>query len=110
MAAKNKNNNGLFVFSTNPDYMQEIPQEEAETLAPTLQKLKVKLDTKHRAGKVVTLVEGFIGKAEDAEALGKILKTKCGTGGSVKDNLILLQGDYKNKIIQLLQQLQYKVS
>jgi translation initiation factor 1 len=75
-----------------------------------MQKLRIKLDTKQRAGKVVTLIEGFKGKESDAEILGKLLKTKCGTGGSVKDNIILIQGDYKNKVLQLLQQLQYKVS
>ncbi|MCC7029136.1 MAG: translation initiation factor [Chitinophagaceae bacterium] len=99
-----------FVYSTNTELMKEEIPEETETPAPHLQKLRIKLDTKQRAGKVVTLIEGFTGKAEDAEILGKLLKTKCGTGGSVKDNQILIQGDYKNKVLQLLQQLQYKVS
>lgn len=108
--SKKIKSNGLFVFSTDPNYMHSEPIEEKETLAPTQQKLKVKIDTKHRAGKVVTLIEGFVGKQEDAETLGKLLKTKCGTGGSVKDQIILLQGDYKTKVVTILQQLQYKVS
>jgi translation initiation factor 1 len=62
----------------------------------------VKLDTKQRAGKVVTLVDGFVGSADDLEALGKQLKTKCGTGGSAKDGLILIQGDYKEKVVTWL--------
>ena len=70
---------------------------------------KLALDSKHRAGKVVTLITGFIGKQEDLEILGKNLKTKCGTGGSAKDAQIIIQGDYKVKVVQLLQQLKYKV-
>ena len=77
---------------------QEEP-EITETLPKEKQKLRVKLDTKQRGGKVVTLVEGFVGKEEDLEALGKQLKTKCSVGGSAKDNVIIIQGDYKEKII-----------
>ncbi len=110
MSKKKWSTDSPFVYSTNPELMKEEVKEEKETLPPHLQKLRVKLDTKQRAGKVVTLVEGFAGSSEDAETLGKTLKTKCGTGGSVKDNVILIQGDYKNKVVQLLQQLQYKVS
>ena len=73
------------------------------------QVMKVKLDTKQRAGKVVTLVEGFVGKTDDLEALGKMLKTKCGTGGAVKDGYLLIQGDYKQKVVMFLQQAGYKV-
>ncbi len=110
MSKKKWSNDQLFVYSTEASLMQSVPPADIDTPAPQLQKLKVKLDTKQRAGKVVTLIEGFTGKAADAEALGKILKTKCGTGGSVRENTILIQGDYKNKVIQLLQQMQYKVS
>ncbi len=108
---KKKQQQNPFVYSTNPELMKAYDEtHECETLAPAAQKLKVKLDTKQRAGKVVTLIDGFVGKKEDAEILGKLLKTKCGTGGAVKDNQILLQGDYKTKVIALLQQLHYKVS
>lgn len=77
------------------------------TLPNAQQKLRVKLDTKQRAGKVVTLIEGFVGTNDDLEALGKQLKTKCGTGGSAKDGIILIQGDYKEKIILWLREWGY---
>lgn len=80
---------------------EEAPAEET-TLPKEKQKLRVKLDTKQRAGKVVTLVEGFAGTGDDLEQLGKQLKTKCGAGGSVKDGLIMIQGDYKEKILAWL--------
>lgn len=86
-------------YSTNKDFFNDFPQEAAaETLPAAQQKLRVKLDTKQRAGKVVTLVDGFIGTTTDLEELGKKLKTKCGAGGSAKDGLILIQGDYKDKV------------
>jgi len=91
------------VYSTNREHFENYEEEPAgETLPKNRQKLRVKLDTKQRAGKVVTLVEGFIGLNDDLEALGKQLKTKCGTGGSTKDGLIIIQGDYKEKIINWL--------
>jgi translation initiation factor 1 len=91
-------------YSTNKDFFNDYnePDNNAETLPKEKQKLRVKLDTKQRAGKVVTLVEGFIGNNDDLEALGKQLKTKCGTGGSAKEGLIIIQGDYKEKIIAWL--------
>lgn len=90
-------------YSTNKDFFNDFPAEEpAATLPKNQQKLRIKLDTKQRAGKVVTLVDGFIGTNDDMEALGKQLKTKCGTGGSVKDGFIIIQGDYKDKIITWL--------
>jgi translation initiation factor 1 len=96
------------VFSTNQDYMNDYPEEQAmETLPKNQQKLKVKLDTKQRAGKVVTLVDGFVGTHDDMESLGKQLKTKCGTGGSVKDGYIIIQGDYKEKITGWLKDMGY---
>lgn len=103
--AKIKHNvlDGL-VYSTDPDFkpaQQLMPEEE--TLPPVVQKLKVRLDTKHRAGKAVTLVEAFVGKLEDKEELGKKLKTICGTGGSVKDGEIIIQGDNRDKVLQWLQ-------
>jgi translation initiation factor 1 len=109
MMAKQKNYTGGLIYSTNPTILQEEITEEQETLIPSKQILKVKLDTKQRAGKVVTIVEGFKGKNEDLEALGKVIKTKCGTGGSVKDGIAMVQGDYKQKVILLLQQAGYIV-
>jgi translation initiation factor 1 len=98
--AKQKNSGGM-VYSTNPDYMNQFDDEpnNAETPPKEKQKLRVALDKKQRAGKMVTLVTGFIGKDEDLAALGKELKTKCGAGGSVKDGEIIIQGDYREKII-----------
>jgi translation initiation factor 1 len=101
MSKKKPNNNGI-VYSTNPDFRIEEDQTPEETLPPKQQKLKVRLDTKQRAGKAVTLVEGFSGAAEDLEQLGKQLKTHCGTGGSVKDGEIIIQGDQRDKISQWL--------
>jgi translation initiation factor 1 len=107
MSAKNKNLSGL-VYSTNPDFRPEQPDfEEPETWPPAMQPLRVVKDTKQRAGKIVTLVTGFQGKADDLEALCKKLKTKCGTGGSAKDGYVLIQGDYKEKIIAGLKEWGY---
>jgi translation initiation factor 1 len=107
--SKKKSNQGGIVYSTDPDFRQESNEpEETDTLPPAQQQLRVKLDTKQRAGKVVTLVDGFIGKTEDLEKLGKELKTKCGTGGSAKDGQILIQGDYKEKVVKWLQDWGYK--
>jgi len=97
------------VYSTNPDAMQPEPEATIETLAPHLQQLKVYIDKKKRAGKTVTVVEGFVGNLEDLNNLGKELKTKCGVGGSVKDGIIIIQGDYKVKAAEWLQQWKYKV-
>jgi translation initiation factor 1 len=100
MSKKNTSRPDGLAYSTNLDYFNNFPEEEAaETLPKEKQKLKVMLDKKQRAGKVVTLVDGFVGLNEDIEALGKQLKTKCGAGGSVKDGYIIIQGDYREKII-----------
>jgi len=97
------NSLGGLVYSTDPNFKPEVESiHEAETLLPAQQKLKVRLDTKHRAGKAVTLVEGFIGTNADKEDLGKKLKTFCGTGGSVKDSEIIVQGDNRDKVLQWL--------
>lgn len=105
---KEKTRSGL-VFSTDPDWLKKLQAEEAEieenenpSLPPQQQKLRVSLDRKQRGGKEVTLVTGFQGKTTDAEALGKLLKTKCGVGGSVKENEILVQGDHRKRVIELL--------
>lgn len=99
MSKKNKPDTRGFVYSTDPNFGFEQEIEKAvETLPPAKQKLKMKLDTKQRAGKAVTLIENFIGINEDLEDLGKKLKNFCGTGGSVKDGEIIIQGDQREKV------------
>ncbi len=109
MSKKNKSDKNGFVYSTDPNFRFQ-PEEEsaAETLPPQQQKLKVKLETKHRGGKTVTLVEGFVGTDEDLQDLGKKLKNFCGTGGSAKDGEIIVQGDQREKVLQWLQKNGYK--
>jgi translation initiation factor 1 len=103
MSKKHTSRSDGLAYSTNKDFFNDFPQEKSgETLPKNQQKLRVKLDTKQRAGKVVTLVDGFVGTNDDMEALGKQLKTKCGAGGSVKDGYIIIQGDYKDKVITWL--------
>lgn len=102
MSKKNKPDNRGFVYSTDPAFSFEEDKENIDTLPAAQQKLKVRLDTKHRAGKAVTLVEGFAGKEQDLEDLGKKLKSFCGTGGSAKDGEIIVQGDQREKVLQWL--------
>lgn len=102
MGKKNKPDTRGFVYSTDPNFKFEEEHASDETLLASQQKLKVTLDTKHRAGKAVTLVEGFIGKEEDLEDLGKKLKSFCGTGGSAKAGEIIIQGDQRDKVMQWL--------
>ena len=97
------------VYSTNPDYSYSYEEEEEfETLPPNQQNLKVQLEKKHRGGKTVSLVTGFIGTKDDLEQLGKLLKTNCGTGGSVKDGEIIIQGDKRDLMIKILTEKGYK--
>lgn len=111
MSKKNKADKGGFVYSTDPSFQFEHDsQEEQQTLPPEKQKLRILLDTKQRAGKAVTLITGFIGTSEDLEELGKKAKQFCGTGGSVKDGEIIIQGDQREKVLQYLQKLKYKTS
>lgn len=107
---KNKKERFNVVYSTNPDFQFEYEQEEQlETLPPQQQKLYVSIDRKSRGGKEVTLIEGFVGTEEDLQQLGKLLKTKCGVGGTVKDGEILIQGNFREKIIPLLEKDGYQV-
>ena len=99
---KNKINNSGIVFSTNPEFKIEEENEGINTLLKKEQPLKILLDKKQRAGKIVTLVNGFIGNDNDLQSLGKQIKLSCGTGGSVKDGVIIIQGDHKIKIQQWL--------
>ena len=97
------------VYSTNPDFKYETPvEEEAETLPPARQNLRVGIDRRNRGGKQVTLISGFVGREEDLAALAKTLKTRCGVGGAAKDGEILIQGDFRDRIVQLLTTLGYK--
>ncbi len=91
------------VYSTNPNFNYEnIEEKEPDTLPKNQQKLRVSMEKKGRGGKTVTLIKGFIGAEEDLKDLGKLLKTKCGVGGSAKDGEIIIQGDFKQRIIDLL--------
>lgn len=107
--SKKKNTGSPFVYSTDPAFSIGGEDEVVETLPPALQKLRITLETKHRAGKTVTLVTGFIGKQEDMESLGKQLKGFCGSGGSAKDGEIIVQGDHREKVKQWLLKNLYKV-
>lgn len=102
MSKKNKPDNRGFVYSTDPNFKFEEDTNSIESFTPAEQRLKIRLDTKHRAGKAVTLIEGFTGKQEDLEELGKKLKSFCGTGGSAKDGEIIIQGDQREKVMQWL--------
>ena len=108
----NKNNDWKkrdgVVYSTSDNFEYNFGEgDEVITLPPSQQKLKVLLDKKARAGKQVTLVEGFIGTEEDLKELGKLLKNKCGVGGSTKEGEILIQGDHRDKVLQVLLQAGY---
>jgi translation initiation factor 1 len=110
MSKKNdwKKRDGV-VFSTNPDFeYQQQQNEDQQTLPPQQQQLKIFLDKNLRAGKQVTIVSGFTGTADDLESLGKMLKSKCGVGGSVKDGDVLIQGDVREKVLQILIKEGYK--
>ncbi len=101
--SKKKTGNSGIVYSTDPGFRPDEDERiDQETLIPKQQRLFIRLDTKQRAGKAVTLVEGFVGIVADMEELGKKLKNVCGTGGSVKEGVVLIQGDHREKVLQWL--------
>jgi translation initiation factor 1 len=103
MGKKNKKKRDGIVFSTDPDFEYAYREEaEPEALPPNQQRLRVLLDRKQRKGKEVTLVDGYVGPEEDLKTLGKRLKSQCGVGGSVKDGQIILQGDQRDQVVELL--------
>lgn len=108
MSKKNKPDSKGYVYSTDPGFSYEEEQTQETTLPAAQQPLRVTLDTKRRAGKSVTLIYGFRGAEPDLEDLGKKLKNFCGTGGSVKDGEIIIQGDQREKVMQWLQKNEYK--
>jgi len=103
-----KNKREGIVYSTNPSFIYDDNETKPLTPAPKMQDLRVMLDKKQRAGKKVTLVKGFVGATEDLNELGKLLKTSCGVGGTVKDGEIIIQGDFRERIMALLLQKGYK--
>ena len=104
---KHKSDNNGTVYSTNPNFVFDYGEEEVLTLEPAKQNLRIMLDKKQRSGKKVTLITGFQGSDFDLAVLGKELKSACGVGGSVKDGEILLQGDFREKVLALLVQKGY---
>lgn len=97
------------VYSTNPDFKYETAEKpEAETLPPQRQELRVWLDRKQRAGKVVTLVRGFVGRDADLQELARMLKTRCGVGGAAKEGEIIIQGDHRDRVVDLLTRSGYR--
>ena len=108
MSNKNKNKLGV-VYSTDPDYAYRSGRgDEEKTLPNRQQQLRVRIEKNHRGGKTVTVVDGFTGKESDLENLAGELKKKCGTGGSAKDGLILIQGEMKERVVKLLTEMGYK--
>ncbi|MFN5422158.1 MAG: translation initiation factor [bacterium] len=108
--SKKKDNRSPFVYSTDPSYDPSVEEtSEEKTLAPHEQLLRVTMENKHRAGKTVTLITGFVGLAEDMVELGKQLKNHCGSGGTAKDGEIILQGDHREKVRMWLQKNSYRV-
>ena len=99
---KNKKNKKGIMYSTNPAFEFEYENEEVETLANNAQHLKVCID-KHRAGKIAVIIKGFVGTAEDLKSLGKMLKAKCGVGGTAKNGEIIIQGDVRDKVMDILE-------
>lgn len=110
MSKKNKPDSNGYVYSTDPGFSFQSQEENANTLPPSQQRLRVRLDTKHRGGKAVTLIQGFVGKLADLDELGRKLKGYCGTGGSVKDGEVIIQGDQRDKVLQWLLKNEFRQS
>ncbi len=104
----NKKNQGGLVYSTNSEWKPDQDNQEIPTLPPAQQDLRVWLEKNHRGGKTASVIRGFVGSETDLEQLGRTLKSKCGTGGSVKEGEIIIQGDHRDKLIQFLTALGYK--
>jgi len=99
------------VYSTAADFdYRTAESEEAETLAPAAQQLRVRIEKNGRGGKTVTIVSGFVGREDDLKELGKALKSKCGVGGSAKDGEVLVQGDFRQRVIEILRAMGYTQS
>jgi len=98
---KNKNNRKGMIYSTNPNFEFEYDNEEMDTIANNQQNLKVCID-KHRSGKIAVILKGFVGNTDDLKALSKILKARCGVGGSTKNGEIIIQGDIRDKVMDIL--------
>lgn len=109
MNKKNKSTKDGIVYSTDPGFRLEDENVQEETLSPAQQLLLIRLDTKNRAGKAVTLINGFTGKEEDLQELCKRIKNFCGTGGSAKEGEIIIQGDQRDKVTEWLQKNGYKM-
>jgi len=108
--SKSKKDRTNVVYSTNPNFNYDYePEPEHETLTNNQQLLYVSIDRKQRGGKEVTLVEGFVGTDDDLKELGKMLKSKCGVGGTAKDGEIIVQGSFRDKVMELLVKEGYKV-
>ena len=99
---KNEKNRKGILYSTNPDFEYEYENQEMETLPSSKQNLKVCID-KHRAGKIAVIIKNFVGTTDDLKKLGKLLKTKCGVGGSVKNGEIIIQGNIRGKVMDILE-------
>ncbi len=100
--ARNRADNKGFVYSTDPQFQFDNETAQEPTLPPAQQKLRLQLETKHRGGKTATVVKGFVGSGQDLEELAKKLKSFCGTGGTAKENEIVIQGDQRDKMLQWL--------
>lgn len=99
---KKKKSNSPFVFSTHPDCLKEVEEESKVTIHPAEQKLRLWLETKHRGGKIATVITDFIGDDQSINDLAKRIKSLCGTGGSAKDGEIIIQGNHRDKILEWL--------